>query len=184
MFIAPSNLPHFPKINIKCSLRHNPSLKCRQSLMWSRNISTRTRSPSDNSKEPPQGSTPSHPFLYHCPLYARVSIAVTQPSILDTFYIPFLLLICVLHDMSMWHWIITCQCVVGTGSQIFTPIALRVGIRRHVRALKLNTKLRGLSDRANYADRLTSACGRMPLLRIEGAVWSAQHILTAVFSVF
>jgi hypothetical protein len=47
-------------------------------------------------------------------------------------------------------------------------------------------KLRGLSPKANYTDRVTAACQRidLQLLRIEGVVWSAQRIPTAVFSVF
>jgi hypothetical protein len=37
------------------------------------------------------------------------------------------------------------------------------------------TKLHGLSPRANYTDRATAACRRSDcqLLRIEGATWSA-----------
>jgi hypothetical protein len=52
--------------------------------------------------------------------------------------------------------------------------------------LKKNTKLHGLSARANYTDRATAACRRSDcqLLRIEGATWSAWQIPTAVFSVF
>jgi hypothetical protein len=47
-------------------------------------------------------------------------------------------------------------------------------------------KLHGLSPRANYTDRATSACRRSDcqLVRIEGATWSAWRILPAVFSVF
>jgi hypothetical protein len=46
--------------------------------------------------------------------------------------------------------------------------------------------LRGLSRQANYTDRATAACRRSycQLLQIEGVAWSAQWILTAVFSVF
>jgi hypothetical protein len=52
--------------------------------------------------------------------------------------------------------------------------------------LLLLKKLRGLSPRANYTDRATAACRRSdcPLLRIEGATWSAWRIPTSVFSVF
>jgi hypothetical protein len=47
-------------------------------------------------------------------------------------------------------------------------------------------KLYGLSPRANYTDRATSACRRSDcqLLWIEGATWSARRFPTAVFSVF
>jgi hypothetical protein len=40
---------------------------------------------------------------------------------------------------------------------------------------KTKTKLHGLSPRANYTDRATTACRRSDcqLLRIEGATWSA-----------
>jgi hypothetical protein len=46
-------------------------------------------------------------------------------------------------------------------------------------------KLHGLSPRANYTDQATAACRRSDcqLLRIEGAMWSAWRIPTAVFSV-
>jgi hypothetical protein len=46
------------------------------------------------------------------------------------------------------------------------------------------TKLHGLSPRANYTDRATTACRRSDcqLLRIEGATWSVWRM--AVFSVF
>jgi hypothetical protein len=42
------------------------------------------------------------------------------------------------------------------------------------RELKLKTKLRGLSPRANYSNRMTAACRRSlcQLLRLEGATWS------------
>jgi hypothetical protein len=45
------------------------------------------------------------------------------------------------------------------------------------------TKLHGLSPRANYTDREAAACWQScsQLLRIEGVVWSAQWILMAVF---
>jgi hypothetical protein len=48
------------------------------------------------------------------------------------------------------------------------------------------TKLHGLSPRANYTDRATAASRRSgcQLLRIEGATWSAWRIPTAVFSIF
>jgi hypothetical protein len=48
------------------------------------------------------------------------------------------------------------------------------------------TKLRGLSPRANYTDRATTACRQSDcqLLRMKGATWSAWRIPTAVFSVF
>jgi hypothetical protein len=51
---------------------------------------------------------------------------------------------------------------------------------------KNKNKLHGLSPRANYTDRATVACRRSDcqLLRIKGGTWSAQQILTAVFSVF
>jgi hypothetical protein len=56
-----------------------------------------------------------------------------------------------------------------------------------IRCLKKTTKnkLRGLSLRTNYNDRVTAACRRnkCQLLRIEGATWSACRIPTAVFSV-
>jgi hypothetical protein len=41
--------------------------------------------------------------------------------------------------------------------------------------VKNETKLHGLSPRANYTDRATAACRRSEcqLLRIEGAMWSA-----------
>jgi hypothetical protein len=42
----------------------------------------------------------------------------------------------------------------------------------------IHKKLRGLSPWANYTDRATAAC------RIEGAMWSAWQIPTAVFSAF
>jgi hypothetical protein len=47
------------------------------------------------------------------------------------------------------------------------------------------TRLHGLSPRANYTDRATAACRRSDcqLLRIEGATWSVWRIPTAVFSV-
>jgi hypothetical protein len=47
----------------------------------------------------------------------------------------------------------------------------------------LNKKTRGLSLRANYTDRATAARRQSwcQLLRIEGATWSAQQSLTAVF---
>jgi hypothetical protein len=47
-------------------------------------------------------------------------------------------------------------------------------------------KLRGLSPRANYTYRATTAFRRSycQRLRIEGATWSAWRIPTAVFSVF
>jgi hypothetical protein len=50
----------------------------------------------------------------------------------------------------------------------------------------LEKELRSLSPRATYADLLTAACRRSyyQLLRIQGAAWSAQRILTAIFSVF
>jgi hypothetical protein len=44
-------------------------------------------------------------------------------------------------------------------------------------------KLRALSQRENYAGRATAAC-QCQLLRIEGVAWSAQRILSAVFSIF
>jgi hypothetical protein len=46
-------------------------------------------------------------------------------------------------------------------------------------------KIHGLSPRANYTDRTTTACRRSDcqLLRIEGATWLALRILKAVFSV-
>jgi hypothetical protein len=46
------------------------------------------------------------------------------------------------------------------------------------------TKLRGLSPRANYTDRVTAACRRSKcqLLRLAGVAWSAQRIPMAVFS--
>jgi hypothetical protein len=42
------------------------------------------------------------------------------------------------------------------------------------------------SPQANYTDRATAACRRSQcqLLRIEGVMWSAQRIPTAVNSVF
>jgi hypothetical protein len=45
--------------------------------------------------------------------------------------------------------------------------------------------LRGLSPRANYTDRATAACRRSycQLLPIEGVVWSARRIPTAVLIV-
>jgi hypothetical protein len=51
---------------------------------------------------------------------------------------------------------------------------------------KTKTKLHGPSPRANYTDRATVACRRSDCqrLRIEGAMWSAWRIPTAVFSVF
>jgi hypothetical protein len=50
---------------------------------------------------------------------------------------------------------------------------------------KTKTKLHGLSPRVNYTDWATAACRRSDcqLLRIEGAMWSAWRIPTAVFSV-
>jgi hypothetical protein len=47
-------------------------------------------------------------------------------------------------------------------------------------------KLRGVSPRANYAERATAAWRRSlcQLLLIKGAVWSAWRFPTAVFSVF
>jgi hypothetical protein len=47
-------------------------------------------------------------------------------------------------------------------------------------------KLCGLSLRANYTDRVTTACRRRQcqLLRIEDVTWSAQRTSMAVFSVF
>jgi hypothetical protein len=46
--------------------------------------------------------------------------------------------------------------------------------------------LHGLSPRANYTDRATTACRQngFQLLRIESATWSTWRISTAVFSVF
>jgi hypothetical protein len=48
---------------------------------------------------------------------------------------------------------------------------------------KTKTKLHGLSLRANYTDRATAACRRSDcqLVQIEGAMWSAWRIPTAVF---
>jgi hypothetical protein len=45
----------------------------------------------------------------------------------------------------------------------------------HCRLGSTETKLHGLSPRANYTDRVTAACRRSDcqLLRIEGAMWSA-----------
>jgi hypothetical protein len=47
-------------------------------------------------------------------------------------------------------------------------------------------KLHGLSPRANYTDRVTTACRRSDcqLLPVEGATWSAWRIPTAVFLIF
>jgi hypothetical protein len=47
-------------------------------------------------------------------------------------------------------------------------------------------KLRGLNPQANYSARATAACrwSLCQLWRIEGLAWSAQRIITAVFSVF
>jgi hypothetical protein len=69
----------------------------------------------------------------------------------------------------------------GTRGQIVTDIPRGLSL-----ALKTKkTKLHGLSPRANYTDRATAACRRSDcqLLRIEGAMWSAWRIPTAVFSV-
>jgi hypothetical protein len=63
-------------------------------------------------------------------------------------------------------------------------LALHVGNGR--RASNLKNKLRGLSPRANYTERVTAACrwNWCQLLRIEGPTWSAWQIPTAVFSAF
>jgi hypothetical protein len=47
---------------------------------------------------------------------------------------------------------------------------------------EINTKLHGLSPRANYTDRATAACpwSNCQLLGIEGATWPAWQIPTAV----
>jgi hypothetical protein len=52
--------------------------------------------------------------------------------------------------------------------------------------IKKTFKLHGLSPRANYIDRATATYRRSDcqLLRIEGAMWSARRIPTAVFLVF
>jgi hypothetical protein len=57
---------------------------------------------------------------------------------------------------------------------------------RHSETKQQTNKLHGLSPRANYTDRATAACRRSDcqILRIEGAMWSAWRIPTAVFSVF
>jgi hypothetical protein len=46
---------------------------------------------------------------------------------------------------------------------------------------KKKNKLRGRSPQANYTERATAACrrNRKPL-RVEGVVWSAQRIPTAI----
>jgi hypothetical protein len=68
-----------------------------------------------------------------------------------------------------------------------------IGVRtRWVLTVMYNTQnpwiygLRGLSPRANCTDRATAACrqSKCQLLRIESVAWSAQRILTAVFTVF
>jgi hypothetical protein len=48
--------------------------------------------------------------------------------------------------------------------------------------MKYWPKLLGFSLQANYTDRAAAACRRRycQLLRIKGAAWSAQRILTAV----
>jgi hypothetical protein len=52
--------------------------------------------------------------------------------------------------------------------------------------MAISYKLRGISQQANYTDRVTAACqgSWCQLLQIEGVAWSAQRISTAVFSVF
>jgi hypothetical protein len=46
----------------------------------------------------------------------------------------------------------------------------------------IKTKLHGFGPQANYTDRATAACRRSlcQLLQIEGVVWSAHRIPTAV----
>jgi hypothetical protein len=74
---------------------------------------------------------------------------------------------------------------VGSLVLTYSPLLVSHRIARYVEK-KTKTKLRGLSPRANYTDRATTACRRSlcQLLRIEGATWSAWQIPTAVFSVF
>jgi hypothetical protein len=52
--------------------------------------------------------------------------------------------------------------------------------------LKTKTKLHGLSQRANYTNRVNAACRRSDcqLVRIEGATWLAWRIPPVVFSRF
>jgi hypothetical protein len=60
---------------------------------------------------------------------------------------------------------------LSTFCQIRYSVSIAI-IRRYI---KLKTKLRGLSPRANYTDRATAACQRSDchLLQIETATWSA-----------
>jgi hypothetical protein len=49
----------------------------------------------------------------------------------------------------------------------------------------IKNKLRGISPQANYTDRATAACRQLvPTFADRGVAWSAQRILTTVFSVF
>jgi hypothetical protein len=61
--------------------------------------------------------------------------------------------------------------------QTHDPLRLLVGVKTKL------SKLRGLSRRANYTDRASSACRRSKcqLFCIEGVAWSAQRIPISVF---
>jgi hypothetical protein len=72
--------------------------------------------------------------------------------------------------------------------QCYTPYmisnAISALVNKSCSSTKLKTKLNSVafSPQANYTDRATAACRRSwcQLLRIEGVVWSAQWIPTAV----
>jgi hypothetical protein len=88
------------------------------------------------------------------------------------------LLILAEQNLHIFTWIIT---KIKLNSETLSSAAIE---RNALDRLKLRTKLHGLSPRANSTVRATAACRRSnyQLLRIEGATWSAWHILTAVFS--
>jgi hypothetical protein len=71
-------------------------------------------------------------------------------------------------------------------SRIFTWIYKHSPVPETLCWIQIRKETPGLSPRANYTDRSTTACRRSDyqLLQIEGVTWSAWQIPTAVFSVF